>query len=123
MKHLRQSLPAPVRQAELQPDSPPVWAPGVECPRCGARHQSWHRVASCRWQPNLWVSGGPPRDGTCYAVVSFCWHPGTVRAHITVTLWAERERAERAKRMIDVGACGGCCSRNHRLYVMGPRRA
>jgi hypothetical protein len=27
----------------------PLWAPGVPCPRCGKRHKTWFRVASCRW--------------------------------------------------------------------------
>jgi hypothetical protein len=40
---------------------------------------------------------------------------------LTVTLWPTLEEAERSKRMIDAGGCGGCCYRDHEIVLLsGP---
>jgi hypothetical protein len=84
------------------------------CGRCRRRHRSWRAVAQCRWQKALWISGNPPFDGSsCYASVSDC--PCFRRVGLTAVLHATRAEAEAAKRLIDKYACGGGCSRQHRV--------
>ena len=84
-----------------------------KCRKCGRRHRSWRTVAVCRWPRSCWVSG----EGR-FASVSWC-HPGA-----TVELYADREKAEQAKRAIDMGGCGGSCSCLHAVLDLAgrPRR-
>ena len=94
------------------------YRPGAVCPDCGRRHRTWRAVATCRWRDGLvWVAGEPPASQPCFAVVSFC-PSGT-----TVTLWADRQEAEKRKGLIDRLACGGRClgPPGHCLYVMAGR--
>jgi hypothetical protein len=100
------------------------YAPGLPCPDCGRRHKTWLAVARCHWREGLlWVNGNPPSHGDCYAVVSMCPHAGT-GDNVTVTLWENRQDAEKAKAMIDRTACGGRCfgPPMHRLYAMEASR-
>ncbi len=91
----------------------PAWCPGRYCPRCTTRrHQSWATVARCRWRRAEWVSGDPPGNGQCWALLARC---GT----LTVSLHRTREAAERAKSGIDRWACGGRCSGAHEIVVLG----
>jgi hypothetical protein len=95
---------------------PDTYAPGAACPDCGRRHRTWHAVARCRWRDGLeWVAGNPPASGACWALVSICG------GKVTVTLWADREDADRRKRVLDATACGGRCLGwpGHRLHAMG----
>jgi hypothetical protein len=85
----------------------------VRCLRCGRAHRSWRAVAMCRWPRALWISGDPPISGPCYASVSDC--PCFRRVGLTAILYATRAEAEAAKRVIDATACGGGCSRQHRV--------
>lgn len=72
------------------------------CARCGSRHRTWERLASCLLRPLEWAYGDGP-----WASVSDC------RGIRTVQLYTTREAAENAKEMIDRTACGGRCIRNH----------
>jgi hypothetical protein len=109
------------RVKKIQTEAPADWAPGMPCPRCGKRHQTWFRVASCRWHKGLcWVCGHAPATGPCFASVSFCRHPGYRSDYVTVMLFPAPEEAEAAKATIDRTGCGGACSRQHRLYEMHP---
>jgi hypothetical protein len=106
---------------DFQSVDDPVWAPGVRCPRCSKRHQSWHAVASCRWRRGLaWVSGAPPAGGPCFALVSFCGRNRCPGSYITVTLWATKHEAEQSKGGIDRFACGGACCGQHEIFTMAP---
>jgi hypothetical protein len=94
--------------------------PGCICPLCYRRHRRWYAVASCRFKPGLlWVGGDPDPAGPCFALVSFCRHPYPPRPATTVTLWATRAEAEKARVSIDRTGCGGSCTRRHRIYELG----
>jgi hypothetical protein len=87
----------------------------IPCDTCGRTHRSWYNLATCRWRRGLlWVQGDPPAGGPCWAVVSYCGRYGG--PNITVTLWNSFDKALEAKRFIDELACGGCCSRRHRIF-------
>ncbi len=99
------------------------FSPGQPCPRCGRRHRSWYRAASCRYRRGLlWVAGDPPADGPCFALVSNCGHAGYRGPCRTVTLWPTLAEAERSKALIDRLACGGCCTREHYIETYPGRR-
>jgi hypothetical protein len=85
----------------------------VRCRRCGKAHRSWRSVALCRWPKALWISGNPPFDGPAFASVSDC--PCFRRVGLTAILHPTEARAEDAKALIDRFACGGGCSRQHRV--------
>jgi hypothetical protein len=89
------------------------YAPGCVCPRCRRRHTSWYRVAKCRWPRALWINGDPPAHEDAFALVSAC-PPG-----LSVTLWASRAEAEKAKIDLNACGCGGQCRNFHRVIVMG----
>jgi hypothetical protein len=98
-----------------------IYAPGAVCPQCHRRHRDWHRVAQCRWKRGLlWVQGNPPPTRPAYACVSYCRHPGYRYGTITVTLWPTEAEAMGAKALIDRVACGGSCSRRHKVYELTP---
>jgi hypothetical protein len=89
----------------------------IPCDTCGRSHRSWYSLASCRWRRGLlWVQGDPPAGGPCWALVSFCRHPGYRGPAITVTLWSDLAEAQASKACIDRLACGGSCSRQHRIF-------
>jgi hypothetical protein len=87
-------------------------APGQPCERCGRRHRNWHQVAKCFWRGSEWVSGNPI-GAVVYALVSYC------PRGVTVTLWADLDEAQRQKRCIDAGKCGGRCVGNRRIHRLG----
>jgi hypothetical protein len=64
--------------------------------------------------------GHAPATGPCFASVSFCRHPGYRSDYITVKLFPTMAEALEAKESIDKGACGGACSRQHRVFTMHP---
>ena len=76
------------------------------------RPRSWHAAAKHRWPRALWIAGGPPVAGPCFAVVSDCPRGQTL------TLWGTRDEAEKTKKAIDETACGGMCCRRHRVVEM-----
>jgi hypothetical protein len=88
----------------------------VRCRRCGKRHQSWRTIAACRWSKAIWISGNPSLRGACYASVSDC--PCFRRVGLTAILYGTRAEAEDAKALIDKYACGGGCSRQHRVVEL-----
>jgi hypothetical protein len=90
-------------------------APFTRCPRCGRRHRSWYALAECLWPRVAWVQGDPPARRPCFALVSNC-SPAR-----TVTLWPSLAAAEQSKAMIDRLACGGCCRRDHAIYLLCER--
>jgi hypothetical protein len=70
----------------------------IPCETCGRSHRTWYNFAQCRFKRRLlWVSGNPPAGGPCFALVSFCRHPGYKGACNTVTLWADYGEALEAK--------------------------
>jgi len=94
--------------------------PGCRCPLCLSRHRTWYKVAECRFKRGLlWVSGNPPADGGCAALVSFCGHPGYPGPCVTVTLWESVEEARRERENLDRTHCGGRCTKRHRVYELG----
>jgi hypothetical protein len=91
--------------------------PTRPCSRCGKRHRSWRTIAMCRWPRATWISGDPPFAGPCFASVSSC--SGFRRSGATVILYGVEDRAIEAKTMIDRLGCGGGCSRQHAIVVLG----
>lgn len=84
------------------------------CRGCGSRHRSWQRRVDCQFGPAIWITGDPPANGRCFASISDC------RGQRTIELYATRAEAEQAKAVIDELACGGGCSRIHRIVEMRP---
>lgn len=73
---------------------------------CDRRHRLYRAMANCIWPRAHWIIGEGP-----YASVSHC--RGT-----TVELHQTAESAEKAKRTIDASACGGACSRRHKVIAL-----
>jgi hypothetical protein len=81
---------------------------------CTRQHRSWRTLAKCIWPRAVWVEGDGP-----YAVLAWCnsarQFAGYHAACPSVSLHADVESAEDAKRRIDLGACGGMCNRRHEI--------
>lgn len=73
---------------------------------CTARHRTHATMANCVWKRAAWIHGRGQ-----FAVVAYC-------RVTTVTLHDNIESATDAKRLIDGGACGGLCSRNHEIIEL-----
>jgi hypothetical protein len=71
---------------------------------CGRNHRKWSTVAACLWRHAGWISGEGP-----WAVLAHC------NEHLTITLHKTLDSAERSKKLIDGGACGGKCSNAHEI--------
>jgi hypothetical protein len=72
-------------------------------------------VAKCRYPGAAWIWGDPPAAGPCFCLLAWC------RA-LTISLWPDRQSAERQKAVIDETACGGRCRRAHEVVEMGGAR-
>jgi hypothetical protein len=94
----------------------PSWAPGLPCPRCRRRHQTWNTVVACRWPGLDWVIGRVPPDAPCHAVLADC------RRGRTVTLWETLEKAEQTRRFLDI-VHRRCPAGDHHVFTMVPAPA
>src|SRR5438132_827319 len=72
--------------------------PAVPCCRCGRRHKNWRTIAECCWPRAEWITGFGQ-----WASVSLC------PRGVTVQLYATRDEAEAAKRLVDKTRCGSQC--------------
>lgn len=92
----------PVQGDKKPAQSPPTMTAIPRCARCGSRHRTWERLASCLMRPLEWASGNGP-----WASVADC------RGIRTVELYSSEAEAMAAFAAIDRTACGGRCIRNH----------
>lgn len=84
---------------------------------CDSRHRTFNTKARCLWPRAIWIMG----EGK-YAVLAWCcgsygWMKG--KKTLTVTLWETHEEAVKAMRQIDETGCGGKCSGDHEIIVIG----
>lgn len=79
----------------------------LKCDICGRRHQTWNKVARCKF-PYARVRG----EGPVARIAKCKW---------TITLWPSVEEAKSANRIIDRLACGCRCQgeAGHFLYHLG----
>lgn len=63
---------------------------------------NYPKAAQRIWKP-VWIVGDGP-----VALVAFC-------KHTTVTLWPDRDHADRSREFIDRFGCGGGCYRDHAI--------
>src|SRR5262245_49599129 len=86
--------------------------PGKRCTHCGKKHRDWFAVGRCAWRGSLWLHGCPPKDGDCYALLSYC-SPG-----LSITLHDSAGKAVANKQAIDESGCGGRCTGAHMIFRM-----
>lgn len=77
----------------------------------GGDRTSWQTLARRRWPDAAWIVGGG-----MFASVSHC-------RCVTVVLYESRADAVRAKAAIDRSACGGRCTRDHRVVNLARKAA
>lgn len=98
--------------------------PGLTCPRCYRRHQSWPAVLKCKLGARMfsWISGNPDPSGCCYVSLSRCGSYGS-GPEWTGVLYATYQEAQKAKDFIDRIGCGGRCNQRHEVYILSGQAA